>query len=194
MVGQIYVIRHGETDWSASGRHTGTTDLALNEDGERRARRLRALLLGIRFSRVLTSPLQRARRTCELAGLGETATVVPELHEWSYGEYEGRTTAEIRASRPGWNIFRDGCPFGESVEQVSRRADGVLATVRAMEGTVALFSHGHFLRILSARWIGLPGQEGEHLVLGTASRTILGYENPKSDIPAILLLNAGTGA
>jgi broad specificity phosphatase PhoE len=192
MVDQIYLIRHGETDWSANGRHTGITDLPLNENGERRAGRLRELLQGIHFSQVLTSPLQRARRTCELAGLGETARVEPDLHEWDYGEYEGRTTAEIRTSRPGWNIFRDGCPLGESVEQISRRADGVLATVRAMDGSVALFSHGHFLRILSARWIGLSGQEGEHLLIGTASRSILGFEHPSGSTPVIALLNAGS--
>jgi broad specificity phosphatase PhoE len=192
MVEQIYLIRHGETDWSANGRHTGITDLPLNETGERRAGRLRALLRGIHFSQVLTSPLQRARRTCELAGLGETARVEPDLHEWDYGEYEGRTTAEIRTSRPGWNIFRDGCPLGESVEQVSGRADGVLATVRAMDGNVALFSHGHFLRILSARWVGLSGQEGEHLLIGTASRSILGFEHSSGSTPVIALLNAGS--
>ncbi len=146
---------------------------------------------GIPFSRVLTSPLQRARRTCELAGFGSAAQIEPDLHEWNYGEYEGRTTPEIRAGRPGWNLFRDGCPHGESVEQVSRRADGVLASVRAMDGVVALFSHGHFLRVLSARWIGLPGQEGEHLLLGTASRSILGFEHPDGENPVLTLLNAG---
>jgi probable phosphoglycerate mutase len=191
MVEQIYLIRHGETEWSANGRHTGATDLPLNENGERRARLLRRALGGIHFSCVLTSPLQRARRTCELAGVGATARVEPGLHEWNYGEYEGRTTPEIRAGRPGWNLFRDGCPLGESVEQVSRRADGVLASVRAMDGVVALFSHGHFLRVLSARWIGLPGGDGEHLAIGTASRSILGFEHPGGENPVISLLNAG---
>ncbi len=193
MVEQIFLIRHGETDWSANGRHTGVTDLPLNGNGERRAALLREALGGIRFSRVLTSPLQRARRTCELAGLGGVAEIAPELHEWDYGEYEGRTTAEIRAGRPGWNLFRDGCPRGESVEQVARRADGVLASVRALDGVIALFSHGHFLRVLSARWAVLPAEAGEHLLLGTASRSILGFEHPGSDNPVIALLNAGPG-
>ncbi|HEY1765069.1 MAG TPA: histidine phosphatase family protein [Opitutaceae bacterium] len=191
MVAQIYVIRHGETEWSANGRHTGSTDLPLNEAGESRARRLRAKLQGIPFSHVLTSPLQRARRTCHLAGLGERARTQDDLHEWNYGEYEGRTTAEIHAGRPDWNLFRDGCPLGESVEQVSKRADAALAAIQSLDGIVAVFSHGHFLRVFTARWIGLPAKEGEHLILGTASRSILGYEHSQSDVPAITLLNAG---
>jgi probable phosphoglycerate mutase len=191
MVEQIFLIRHGETEWSANGRHTGATDLPLNADGERRAGLLREALRGIRFSQVLTSPLRRARRTCELAGLDGMARVEPGLHEWNYGQYEGRTTAEIRAGRPGWNLFRDGCPQGESVEEVSRRADGILAGVRPMAGAVALFSHGHFLRVLSARWIGLPGSDGAHLLIGTASRSILGFEHPGGGNPVIILLNAG---
>jgi probable phosphoglycerate mutase len=189
---KIYLIRHGETEWSLNGRHTGFTDLPLTENGVRRAMGLRALLHGIAFTRVLTSPLQRARRTCELAGFGAAAQVDPDVHEWDYGDYEGRTSADIRAQRPGWNIFEDGCPGGESVDQISRRADGVLAGLRPVEGTVALFSHGQFLRVLASRWIDLPGSAGQHLALTTASVSILGFEHSSGDIPAITLWNAGS--
>ncbi len=192
MVAQIFVIRHGETQWSLNGRHTGRTDVPLTENGERRAINLRGLLQGITFTHVLASPLQRAWRTCELAGLGAAARVEPDLHEWDYGDYEGRTTADIRAQRPGWNIFQDGCPQGESVEQVSQRADRVLAGLRPLEGTIALFSHGQFLRALAVRWIGLPAREGQHLALDTAAVSILGYEHHNGDIPAIALWNAGS--
>lgn len=188
---EIWLIRHGETEWTLSGAHTGRTDIPLTANGERHAAEIGRYLAGRRFALVLTSPLQRARRTCELAGLAGMAQVEPALHEWNYGEYEGRTTPEIRAGRPGWNLFRDGCPLGESVEQVSRRADGVLASIGAIDGVVALFSHGHFLRVLSARWIGLPGGDGEHLAIGTASRSILGFEHPGGENPVITLLNAG---
>lgn len=194
MAAQIFLIRHGETQWSLNGRHTGRTDLPLTENGERRAARLRGLLQGIEISRVLTSPLQRARQTCELAGFGAVAHLEPDLHEWDYGAYEGLTTADIRARRPEWNVFKDGCPQGESVEQVSRRADRVLASLRTTDGTVALFSHGQFLRALAARWIGLPVQDGQHLALDTASLSILGYEHHDVETPAICLWNAGTSA
>jgi broad specificity phosphatase PhoE len=189
MAAQIYLIRHGETQWSLSGRHTGRTDLPLTEAGERRASQLGARLQGIAFTHVLTSPLQRARRTCELAGFGAVARVEPDLHEWDYGDYEGLTSTEIHARQPEWNVFQDGCPQGESVEQVSQRADRVLAGVRLMEGTVALFSHGHFLRALAVRWIGLPAREGQHFALDTASLSILGHEK---EIPAISLWNTGS--
>jgi broad specificity phosphatase PhoE len=192
MVAQIYLIRHGETSWSLTGQHTGRTDLPLTENGERRAAQLRGLLQAIRFTHVLTSPLQRARRTCELAGFGPVAQVEPDLHEWDYGDYEGRTTAEIRAQRPGWNAFQDGCPQGESVEQISDRADRVLARLRPMDGTIALFSHGQFLRALAVRWIGLPVREGQRFALDTASTSILGYEHHNGDIPAVSLWNAGS--
>ncbi len=190
MATQVCLIRHGETLWSLSGRHTGRTDLALTENGERSAAGLRARLQGIPFDRVLTSPLQRARRTCELAGFGAAARIDPDLSEWDYGDYEGRTTAEIHAGNPEWNLFNDGCPHGESVEQMTARADRVLAGLRSMEGTVAIFSHGHFLRVLAVRWIGWPLQAGRHLVLDTASVSKLGYERPGSNVPVITLWNA----
>lgn len=190
MVEQIFLIRHGETEWSLNGRHTGRTDLPLTENGERRAANLRGLLQRVTFTRVVTSPLQRARRTCELAGLGAVAQADPDLQEWDYGDYEGRTTADIRAVRPAWNVFQDGCPRGESVEQVSQRADRVLAGLRPAVGTVALFSHGQFLRALAVRWMALPVQVGQHLALDTASLSILGYEHHNGEIPAICLWNA----
>jgi broad specificity phosphatase PhoE len=194
MVEQIFLIRHGETEWSLNGRHTGSTDLPLTANGERRAAQLLGFLRPVAFARVLTSPLQRARRTCELAGLGAAAQVEPDLHEWDYGDYEGRTSAEIRAERPGWNVFQDGCPNGESVDQVSRRADRVLAGLRVIDGTVALFSHGQFLRALAVRWIGLAVQAGQHFSLDTASPSILGYEQHNGEIPAICLWNAAANA
>jgi len=194
MASRIFLIRHGETEWSLSGRHTGRTDLPLTENGERRASRVRGLLRGIEFAHVLTSPLQRARQTCELAGIGALARVDPDLREWDYGDYEGRTTAEIRAQSPGWNVFQDGCPRGESVGRISERADRVLAGLRPMGGAVALFSHGQFLRVLAVRWVGRPAREGQHFALDTASLSILGYEHHNGDIPAISLWNAGSNA
>jgi probable phosphoglycerate mutase len=148
-------------------------------------------LRGIAFTHVLTSPLQRARRTCELAGFGAVARVDPDLHEWDYGDYEGRMTADIRAQRPGWNVFQDGCPGGESAEQLSMRADRVLAGLRSLDGTIALFSHGQFLRALAVRWIGLPVAEGRHFPLDTGAMGVLGYEHPDEGIPSICVWNAG---
>lgn len=194
MATQIFLIRHGETPWSLAGRHTGRTDVALTAEGERSASRLRGRLEGIAFAHVLTSPRQRARRTCELAGLGALARAEPELEEWDYGDYEGRTTAEIHARHPEWNLFQDGCPQGESVEQVSQRADRLLASLQAQEGNVALFSHGHFLRALAMRWVGLPVRQGRHFALGPASLSMLGHEHPHEKIPAICLWNAGAPA
>jgi len=191
MVTQVFLIRHGETAWSLTGQHTGHTDLPLTENGERRASLLRQLLHGVTFTHVLTSPLQRARRTCELAGFGAVARVDPDLHELDYGDYEGRTTAEIRAQHPGWSMFQDGSPQGESVGDFSERADRVIATLRSMDGAVALFSHGQFLRALAACWIGLPVQKGQHFALDTASISILGYEHTNEEIQAITLWNAG---
>ncbi len=187
MATRIFLLRHGETPWSLSGQHTSRTDLPLTANGERRASQLRDVLQGIQFAHVLTSPLQRARRTCELAGFGTVARVEPDLHEWDYGDYEGRTTAEIRIQNPGWTVFQEGCPNGESVEQVAQRADRVLAGLRPMEGTVALFSHAHFLRALAVRWIGLPVQQGLNFALDTGSVSILGHDHPGGTIPAILL-------
>ncbi len=189
MAKQVYFVRHGETAWSLTGRHTGRTDLPLTENGERQASRLGERLRQVAFTHVLTSPLQRARRTCALAGFGATAQVEPDLREWDYGAYEGLTTAAIREQEPGWNIFQSGCPAGESVELVSERADRVLANLRAMDGTVALFSHGHFLRALAVRWIGLPVREGRHFALDTASISILGYEPHSAETPVISAWN-----
>lgn len=191
MVTQIFLIRHGETEWSRTGRHTGRTDVPLTANGERRAAQFCGVLQSFKFPHVLTSPLQRARRTCELAGFGPVARVEPDLQEWDYGDYEGRTSVDIRAQKAGWNVFENGSPGGESVEQISQRADRVLSQLRSMDGTIALFSHGHFLRALAVRWIGLPVREGRHLALDTASLSILGYEHRNDESPAISLWNAG---
>ena len=166
----IYLARHGETAWSVSGQHTGLTDLPLTERGERNARALGKRLQGLTFSVVLTSPLQRAARTCELAGFGATAEVDRDLLEWNYGEYEGRRTVEIRAERPDWQLFRDGCPGGEMPEQVGTRADRVVSRARAVQGDVLLFSSGHFLRVFSARWLGLDPGAGRYFLLTTNFR------------------------
>jgi broad specificity phosphatase PhoE len=184
---RVHVVRHGETAWSLTGQHTSSTDLPLTENGRVAARRLRPVLAKAPFALVLTSPLRRARETCELAGFGDRATVEPDLHEWRYGEYEGLTLKEIRARRPGWLIFRDGCPGGEAPDEVGARADCVIARVRAAPGDVALFAHGHILRVLAARWIGLPASAGQHFVLDTATLNILGYAR---ESPAVQVWNA----
>ncbi|MFO1413120.1 MAG: histidine phosphatase family protein [Burkholderiales bacterium] len=184
----VYLARHGETEWSRAGRHTGRTDLPLTEKGERDARALGARLAGIPFVRVFASPLQRAARTCELAGFGAVAQSDPDLVEWNYGDYEGRRTAEIAAERPGWNLFRDGCPNGEKVDAVGERADRVIARVRAAGGDVLLFSSAHLLRILTARWLGLPAAGGGLFFLSTASLSVLGYEHAL-DRPVIRVWN-----
>jgi len=190
MATQIFLIRHGETEWSLTGRHTGRTDVPLTANGERRASQFRGVLHSFKFTHVFTSPLQRARRTCELAGFGAVARVEPDLQEWDYGDYEGRTSVDIRAQQPGWNLFEDGSLGGESVDHISQRADRVLAELRPMDGTLLLFSHGHFLRALAGRWIGLPVQEGRHFALDTASLSILGYEHRNDETPTISLWNA----
>lgn len=184
----IYLARHGETAWSLSGQHTGLTDLPLTERGERNAQRLGKRLAGLTFSKVFTSPLQRARRTCELAGFGAVAEMDPNLVEWNYGSYEGRRTAEIHAERPGWQLFRDGCPGGESPAQIGARADKVVSRLRGIKGDTLLFSSGHFLRVLAARWLGLETVAGKYLMLSTASLSMLSYENNLSQ-PAIRLWN-----
>jgi probable phosphoglycerate mutase len=194
LVEQIYLIRHGETGWSADGRHTGRSDVPLTERGERQAKALAAALGALRFSQVLVSPLRRARSTCALAGLGASARVDQELREWDYGEYEGLTGAQIRARSGCWEVFRDGCPGGESPEQVSARADAVLARLRALSGAVALFSHGHFLRALAVRWIELPVAHGRHFGLQAGALSLLGFEHQRSDEPAIELWNAAAEA
>ncbi len=192
VVEQIFLIRHGETAWSLSGQHTGSTDIPLTERGERQARALGERLRAIRFDAVLTSPLQRARRTCELAGLGKTAQVEPGLAEWRYGEYEGLTSREIRALRAGWEVFRDGCPGGESPGEMQARVDRLIARLRPMTGNVALFSHGHCLRALAVRWIGLPVLNGRNFGLSAGAVCLLGYEHHSPDEPAIELWNAAT--
>ena len=185
----IYYIRHGETAWSDSGRHTGTTEIALTAKGERDALGLAARLKGAGFTRVLVSPRERARRTCELAGWGAVSEVDPALSEWDYGAYEGVRSADILRDRPGWNLFTDGCPDGESPAQIGERADLLIGRLRAMEGKVALFSHGHFGRALAARWAELPVAAGERLLLDTASLSILGFEHANPAAPVLALWN-----
>ena len=184
--GEVLLVRHAETDWSRAGRHTGLTDLPLTDEGRERARALAAKLAGRRFQLVLVSPLRRARETCELAGLGERAQVRDELHEWDYGDYEGLTSAQILAQRPGWSLWRDGCPGGESPEQVGARADRLVAELRELHGDAVAFSHGHILRVLGVRWSELPVADGAHLLLSPAAVSALGYERA---VPAIARWN-----
>lgn len=174
----IYIARHGETAWTITGQHTGLTDLPLTPRGECNARALADRFAGVTFRKVYTSPLQRARRTCELAGFGSVAEIDPELVEWNYGAYEGRCTVDIHAERPDWQLFRDGCPGGETPAQITRRADDVVARLRAInDGNVLIFSSAHFIRVLAARWIGLePSQHSMSFVLSTASVSAVGYE------------------
>jgi broad specificity phosphatase PhoE len=177
----VYLARHGETAWSLSGQHTGLTDLPLTEHGEHTARRLGDRLTGLTLAKVFTSPLQRARRTCELAGFGRVAEIDPDLVEWNYGQYEGLSGAEIRAERPDWNLFRDGCPGGETPQQISARADRVVNRVRSVAGDVLVFTSGHFIRVLAARWLGIePTANSRYFMLSTASVSALGYENDRS--------------
>ncbi len=177
----IYLGRHGETAWSLTGQHTGRTDLPLTKRGERNSRRLLKRLNGLVFKMVLTSPLQRAVRTCELAGFGPMAEVDPKLIEWDYGEYEGLRTTEIQAKRPGWQLFRHGCPGGESPVQVAKRADQTVSRVRECKGNVLIFSSGHFLRMLAVRWLGLEPSAGRFFILRTAALSALGYEHDLSE-------------
>ena len=182
----VYLARHGETAWTLSGQHTGLTDLPLTERGERNARRLAERLRGVTFAKVFTSPLQRATRTCELAGFGALAEIDRDLLEWNYGEYEGRLTTDIHRERPDWQLFRDGCPGGESPKEVGARADRAVKRMRGVKGDVLLFSSGHFLRVLAARWLGLDAAFGRYFLLSTASLSALGYEHNLSD-PVIRL-------
>jgi broad specificity phosphatase PhoE len=184
----VYLARHGETAWSLSGQHTGRTDLPLTESGERNARALGARLDGLVFVKIFSSPLQRAVRTAELAGFGSLAEICSDLAEWDYGQYEGRRTADILAERPDWRLFRDGCPGGESPEQVGGRADRVVRRVRAVRGNVLVFSSAHILRVLAARWLGLEAAAGGYFLLNTASLSALGYEHNREE-PAIRLWN-----
>jgi len=182
----VYLARHGETAWTLSGQHTGLTDLPLTQRGERNARRLEERLRGVTFAQVLASPLQRATRTCELAGFGAVAEIDRDLVEWNYGEYEGCLTADIHRERPDWQLFRDGCPGGESPNEVGARADRAVERVRAVKGNVLLFSSGHFLRVFAARWLGLGATLGRYFLLSTASLSALGYEHNLSQ-PVIRL-------
>jgi len=194
MLPQVYLIRHGETAWSLSGQHTSRTDIPLTAQGEVEARQLGPGLRAISFSRVLTSPRQRARRTCDLAGLAAVAEIEPDLAEWDYGNYEGKLSAEVLQARPDWNLFRDGCPNGEVPADVSDRADRLIARLRALPGNTALFTHGHFGRVFAVRWIGLQVIEAQRFLLGTASLGILGYEHEHADLPAMVLWNAASWA
>jgi len=182
---QLWLVRHGETEWSASGRHTSRTDLDLTDAGVEAARSVADKLRGTSFARVLSSPLLRARRTAELAGAG-SPELVEDLHEWDYGDDEGLTTAQIREARPGWTVWRDGPRGGETCAEVGARADRVVELVRAVDGPVLAFSHGHFSRVLGARWLGLDVTEGAHLALSTASVSVLGWDR---DTPAVLHWN-----
>jgi probable phosphoglycerate mutase len=182
----VYLARHGETEWSLSGQHTGLTDLPLTQRGELNARSLGERLQGMTFAAVFTSPLQRAARTCELAGFGTQAEVDRGLLEWDYGQYEGRRTVDIHKERPDWQLFRDGCPGGESPSEVGARADRAISRVRSLDGDVLLFSSGHFLRVFAARWLGLEPAAGRFFLLSTASLSALGYEHNRSQ-PVIRL-------
>jgi broad specificity phosphatase PhoE len=183
---EVFAIRHGETLWSLTGQHTGTTDVLLTDNGRRLAERMRPMLAAYAFELVLCSPMQRARETCELAGLGDKAIVDSNLVEWNYGEYEGLTSEQIHKVAPNWLIFRDGCPGGETPQQVGARMDRVIARSRAAGGDVALFAHGHALRVFAARWIGLPPGGGEHFLLDTSRLSVLGYYR---DVPAVRIWN-----
>ncbi len=184
---KVYVIRHGETEWSVSGQHTGMTDIPLTDNGRKSVKLLQPILAKQSFALVLTSPLQRAKETCQLSGLGEQAETSPDLVEWNYGEYEGMTSSQIHENDPGWTVFVNGSPGGENPEEVGLRADRIIARVRAVKGDVALFAHGHILRVLGARWLDLPAMAGRHFLLDTSTLNILGYYR---GTPAIQTWNA----
>ncbi len=182
----VCAIRHGETAWSLNGRHTGKTDIPLTDNGRRTAMRMRSVLTGNPFGLVLCSPMRRARETCELAGLGDRAVIDSDLVEWNYGKYEGLTPKQIEELAPNWLIFRDGCPDGETPEQVGARVDRVIARSRAIAGDTALFAHGHLLRVFAARWIGLPASGGQHFLLNTGALCVLGFYH---EVPAVQVWN-----
>jgi probable phosphoglycerate mutase len=189
---RLYLIRHGETEWTLSGQHTGHTDIPLTAHGEDEAKGLAPRLQAIPFAHVWTSPRQRARQTCELAGLGPAAKTDPDLTEWDYGDYEGLLSVDIRKSRSDWSIFRDGCPHGEMPAHVSERADRLIARLRVLEGNIALFSHGQFGCVLAARWIGLPLLQAKHFRIGTASLSILASDPHHPEVPVIALWNSAS--
>ncbi len=184
----LYLVRHGETAWTLSRQHTGRSDIPLTPDGERHAQGLATRLKGRSFAAVFTSPLQRAAKTCAIAGFGAVAQLDADLVEWDYGVYDGKTSAEIRKSAPNWNLFRDGCPGGETLDQVAARTDRFIAKVRLLNGDVLAFSSGHLSRVLVARWLGLPGATGSRFYCDTASLGILGYEH-SLDEPIVRLWN-----
>lgn len=187
---RLYLIRHGETEWSLSGQHSGRANISLTAHGEEEARAVGQRLRNIPFAHVLTSPLPRAQQTCALAALGPTPGIEPDLAEWDNGDDEGRTSAEILESRPDWNLFRDGSPRGETPPQISARADRLIAHLRTLDGNVALFSHSHFGRVLAARWIGLFVEQAESFLLSTGSISVLCYAHDRTDQPAIALWNS----
>jgi broad specificity phosphatase PhoE len=191
---RIFYFRHGETQWSLSGQHTGVTEVPLTPHGEMQARALRPWVETVAFSHVLTSPRLRARATCELAGLGGRLQIEPALAEWNYGDYEGRRSVEIHEQRPGWNIFRDGCPNGESPSEICERVDRLIARLRAIDGDIALFSHGHFGAVFGTRWIGLPVIDGQHFTISPASMSVLRLDADHEDTPVIALWNAVAGS
>jgi probable phosphoglycerate mutase len=187
---RLYLIRHGETGWSRSGRHTGRTDIPLTPSGEDEARELGKHLRDISFAQVLTSPLRRAVQTCSLAGLDKNPEIEPDLAEWDYGDYEGQRSVDILEARPDWNVYRDGCPGGEMPARVSARADRLISRLLKLDGNIALFAHGQFGSVLAARWIGLAVAEAEHFMLGTASLSILAFDPHHAGVPVIALWNA----
>ncbi|HEY9155142.1 MAG TPA: histidine phosphatase family protein [Opitutaceae bacterium] len=193
MASKIFLIRHGETEWALAGRHTGWTDVPLTTNGERCAAKLQPFLAQVKFSRVFVSPLQRAQRTAELAGHRENAIVDEDLHEWDYGDYEGKTSVEIKKQHPGWNVWEFGAPGGESLTDVTTRADRVLARVKAIEGTVALFGHGQFLRAVAMRCTQREVTEGRRFAFDAACVSVLGFEHAEDGVPGILLWNADAG-
>ena len=187
---RLYLIRHGETEWALTNRHTGLTDIPLTAKGEDESRELGKHLRDIQFTHVLTSPLKRARQTCELVGLDKVPEIEPDLAEWDYGDYEGKRSEDIRKVRPDWNVFRDGCPHGETSAQVSERADQLIARLQTLDGKVALFSHGQFGGVLAVRWIGLPLVQARHFPLGTATLSIFSFNPHHPEVPVIALWNA----
>ena len=191
---RVFFIRHGETSWSLVGRHTGRTDIPLTAHGEEQARALRPWVASATFSRVLTSPRLRARQTCELSGASPPADVDPDLSEWDYGDDEGRRSQDITKDRPGWNLFRDGCPNGETPAAIGERADRLIARLRAMDGDIALFSHGQFGAVLGARWIALAVLDASHFSVGPASLSVLSYDPDHPQVPVIALWNAAAGS
>ncbi|QNH80812.1 histidine phosphatase family protein [Pseudomonas protegens] len=191
---RLYLVRHGETPWTLSRQHTGRTDVPLTAHGETEAKRLIGPVRDIPFSQVLTSPMQRAQRTCALAGLGAHAQIDPQLLEWNYGDYEGLRSMDIQKLRNGWNLFRDGCPNGESPLQIGERADRLISHLRTLEGNVALFSHGQFAAVLAARWVDLPPVAAQHFPLDTASLSILAYDVHHPEVAVIALWNGLSSA